>query len=122
MQKTTMADIERKIDKGELAWGSPKDVADQLIEGAERMGANTLLLNMNVGAMAHDVFLRADPALRQRRAAAAPGASGQAGSGGGDGRPPRKQWDVTRGLAPGDAPRQLPVSRLELDCPAACAQ
>ena len=57
MQKTTLADIERKIDGGELAWGSPKDVTDQLIDGAERMGANTLLLNMNVGAMAHDVFL-----------------------------------------------------------------
>ena len=41
MQKTTMADIERKIDKGELAWGSAKDVGDRLIEGAERMGANT---------------------------------------------------------------------------------
>ena len=57
MQKTTMADIERKIDVGELAWGSPKDVGDRLIEGAERMGANQLLLNMNVGAMPHDVFL-----------------------------------------------------------------
>ena len=57
MQTTTLADIERKIDNGELAWGSPKDVADQLIAGAERMGANHLLLNMNVGAMAHDVFL-----------------------------------------------------------------
>jgi hypothetical protein len=57
MQKTTMADIERKISSGELSWGSPKDVADNLIEGAERMGANSLLLNMNVGAMSHDVFL-----------------------------------------------------------------
>ena len=28
-----------------------------MVVGAERMGANTLLLNMNVGAMAHDVFL-----------------------------------------------------------------
>ncbi len=57
MMKTTLADIERKIDGGELAWGAPKDVADQLIEGAERMGANTLLLNMNVGAMSYEVFL-----------------------------------------------------------------
>ena len=57
MQKTTMADIERKIDVGELAWGSAKDVGDRLIEGAERMGANYLLLNMNVGAMAYEVFL-----------------------------------------------------------------
>ena len=57
MMKTTLADIERKIDTGELAWGSPKDVADQLIAGAERMGANTLLLNMNVGAMTYEVFL-----------------------------------------------------------------
>src|SRR3954471_3832400 len=57
MQKTTMDDIERKIDKGELAWGSAKDVGDRLIEGAERMGANYLLLNMNVGAMASEVFI-----------------------------------------------------------------
>ena len=57
MQKTTMADIERKVASGELSWGSPKEVADNLIEGAERMGANSLLLNMNVGAMAHDVFI-----------------------------------------------------------------
>ncbi|CAN0407493.1 unnamed protein product, partial [Phaeothamnion confervicola] len=57
MQKTTMADIERKIGTGELAWGSPKEVTERLIEGAERMGANTLLLNMNVGAMSYDVFL-----------------------------------------------------------------
>jgi len=57
MQKTTMADIERKIDNGELAWGSAKDVGDRLIEGAERMGANYVLLNMNVGAMTYEVFL-----------------------------------------------------------------
>jgi len=57
MQKTTMADIERKISSGELSWGSPKEVADNLIAGAERMGANSLLLNMNVGAMSHDVFM-----------------------------------------------------------------
>jgi alkanesulfonate monooxygenase SsuD/methylene tetrahydromethanopterin reductase-like flavin-dependent oxidoreductase (luciferase family) len=57
MQRTTLADLERKIDAGELAWGSPREVADSLIDGAERMGANTLLINMNVGAMAHDVFL-----------------------------------------------------------------
>ena len=57
MMKTTLADIERKIDIGELAWGNAEDVADQLIAGAERMGANTLLLNMNVGAMSYEVFL-----------------------------------------------------------------
>ena len=57
MQKTTMADVERKVSSGELSWGSPQEVADNLIEGAERMGANNLLLNMNVGAMAHDVFI-----------------------------------------------------------------
>ena len=57
MQRTTLADIERRIDNAELAWGSPKEVTEQLIEGAERMGANTLLLNMNVGAMSYEVFL-----------------------------------------------------------------
>jgi alkanesulfonate monooxygenase SsuD/methylene tetrahydromethanopterin reductase-like flavin-dependent oxidoreductase (luciferase family) len=57
MMKTTLADIENKIDKGELAWGNAKHVTEQLIAGAERMGANTLLLNMNVGAMSYEVFL-----------------------------------------------------------------
>ena len=57
MMKTTLADIERKIEGGELAWGNAKDVTEQLIAGAERMGANTLLLNMNVGAMSYEVFL-----------------------------------------------------------------
>jgi hypothetical protein len=57
MMRTTLADIEKKIDGGELAWGSPKEVADQSIAGAERMGSNTLLLNMNVGAMSYEVFL-----------------------------------------------------------------
>ena len=57
MMKTTLADIERKIDGGELALGNAKDVTEQLIAGAERMGANTLLLNMNVGAMNYEVFL-----------------------------------------------------------------
>jgi alkanesulfonate monooxygenase SsuD/methylene tetrahydromethanopterin reductase-like flavin-dependent oxidoreductase (luciferase family) len=57
MQRTTPADIERRIDHGELFWGSPKEVAEGLIDGAERMGANNLLLNMNVGAMDHAVFL-----------------------------------------------------------------
>jgi hypothetical protein len=57
MQRTTLADIDRKIDTGEFAWGSPKEVADRLIEGAERMGANNILLNMNVGAMDHAVFM-----------------------------------------------------------------
>ena len=32
-----LADIEHKIDKGELAWGSAKDVGDRLIEGAQRV-------------------------------------------------------------------------------------
>ncbi len=57
MMRTTLADIDRKIDKGELAWGNPKEVTEQLIAGAERLGANTLLLNMNVGAMSYEVFV-----------------------------------------------------------------
>jgi len=57
MRRMTLPDVERKVDAGELAWGSPKDVADRLIEGAERMGANTLLINMNVGALPYDMFI-----------------------------------------------------------------
>ena len=57
MQKTTLADIERKIDNGELAWGSAEGRRRPADRGRRAHGRQHLLLNMNVGAMAHDVFL-----------------------------------------------------------------
>ena len=50
--KTTLADIEKQDRQGRAGLGQLRRTSrDQLIAGAERMGANTLLLNMNVGAM-----------------------------------------------------------------------
>ena len=49
-----MADLERN----ERLAGSPEQVRDALIELAEALGAGTLLLNFNQGAMPHEMFLQ----------------------------------------------------------------
>jgi alkanesulfonate monooxygenase SsuD/methylene tetrahydromethanopterin reductase-like flavin-dependent oxidoreductase (luciferase family) len=54
-RNTTLADLERNE---RLAWGSPEQVRDALIELAEALGAGTLLLNFNQGAMPHTMFLQ----------------------------------------------------------------
>jgi len=51
------SDVEAKVASGELAFGSPKDVTERLIEQAEAVGANKLLINVNFGAMPNDLFL-----------------------------------------------------------------
>jgi alkanesulfonate monooxygenase SsuD/methylene tetrahydromethanopterin reductase-like flavin-dependent oxidoreductase (luciferase family) len=58
IKATTPADVEKRIDDGLLAFGDPKFVTDKLIADAERYGANSLLLMMNLGAMPNDVFLK----------------------------------------------------------------
>lgn len=57
IRQTTLPDVERRVKDGQLAFGSPKDVADRLIDMAERMGANRMLLNLNLGALPHEMFL-----------------------------------------------------------------
>ena len=57
MKAMTVADVEKRIDDKLLAWGEAKFVADKLIADAEHYGANSILLNMNLGAMPHDVFM-----------------------------------------------------------------
>ena len=57
MKAMTVADVEKRIDDKLLAWGEAKYVADKLIADAEHYGANSILLNMNLGAMPHDVFM-----------------------------------------------------------------
>ena len=39
-------------------WGSPEEVRDYLIELADRVGAGTLMLNFNMGAMPTDMYVR----------------------------------------------------------------
>jgi alkanesulfonate monooxygenase SsuD/methylene tetrahydromethanopterin reductase-like flavin-dependent oxidoreductase (luciferase family) len=53
---TNASDVEARVKNGSLAWGSPKEVAERLIAKAEHMGANQLLLNINLGAPPHEMF------------------------------------------------------------------
>jgi alkanesulfonate monooxygenase SsuD/methylene tetrahydromethanopterin reductase-like flavin-dependent oxidoreductase (luciferase family) len=50
----TATDLERNYA---LPWGKPEEVRDKLIAEAEGVGANTLLLNFNRGAMPHTMFM-----------------------------------------------------------------
>jgi alkanesulfonate monooxygenase SsuD/methylene tetrahydromethanopterin reductase-like flavin-dependent oxidoreductase (luciferase family) len=51
----TMADVER--DAEHMAWGTPGEVIERLIDAADHAGASTLLVGMNRGAMPHEMFM-----------------------------------------------------------------
>ena len=51
----TMENLE---DSERVCWGSPEEVRDSLIELSDQLGASTLMLNFNQGAMPHDMFMR----------------------------------------------------------------
>ncbi len=51
----TMEDVAR--DAEQMAWGSPSEVRERIIGAAEHAGANTVLVNMNRGAMPHEMFM-----------------------------------------------------------------
>jgi hypothetical protein len=57
LRNMTLADVEERVASGKLAWGSPKEVAESLIETAESVGSNSIMLQMNLGAMPHAQFL-----------------------------------------------------------------
>lgn len=57
IRQTSRADVEAKVKEGELAFGSAKEVTERLIEKAEEVGADKLLLNMNLGALPHELHL-----------------------------------------------------------------
>ena len=57
IRNMTMADIEARVDAGSLAWGPAKEITERFIEAAEHAGANSLLLQMNLGALPHKDFL-----------------------------------------------------------------
>jgi hypothetical protein len=52
-----MADVEKRVANDQLIWGAPKDVADRLIAEAEHAGANSVILNLNLGALPNDMFM-----------------------------------------------------------------
>jgi len=56
IRNTTMADVEKRVQTDQLLWGSPKEVADRLITEAEHAGANSVLLNLNLGALPNEMF------------------------------------------------------------------
>ncbi|HWL05633.1 MAG TPA: LLM class flavin-dependent oxidoreductase [Xanthobacteraceae bacterium] len=51
----TMADVERRAE--DMAWGTPDEVAERIIEAADRAGAETVHVRMNTGAMPHEMFM-----------------------------------------------------------------
>ena len=51
----TMADVER--DAQQMAWGTPDEVTERIIDAANHAGASTVLVNMNRGAMPHEMFM-----------------------------------------------------------------
>ena len=51
-----MADAEKRV-VDRAAWGSPEEVIERLIDEGEHAGANNVLLNVNLGAMPHEMFM-----------------------------------------------------------------
>jgi hypothetical protein len=53
----TRADLEARVQSGRLAWGPGKEISEHLIEIAEHAGANSVVLNLNLGALPHALFM-----------------------------------------------------------------
>ena len=51
----TMADVERDAEL--MPWGTPDEVIARIIDAADHAGASTVLVNMNRGAMPHEMFM-----------------------------------------------------------------
>jgi len=51
----TLADVER--DAEQMPWGTPNEVIERIIAAADHAGAGTVLINMNRGAMPHEMFM-----------------------------------------------------------------
>jgi len=57
LRNMTMSDVEERVASGKLAFGPAREVAERLIQIAEETGANSIMLQMNLGAMPHSQFL-----------------------------------------------------------------
>jgi alkanesulfonate monooxygenase SsuD/methylene tetrahydromethanopterin reductase-like flavin-dependent oxidoreductase (luciferase family) len=51
----TLADLERQAEN--IPWGPGDEVRDRIIADADQAGASTVLVNMNRGAMPHEMFM-----------------------------------------------------------------
>src|SRR5215470_2169730 len=51
----TMADVER--DAEQMPWGTPDEVIERITAAADHAGANTVLINVNRGAMPQEMFM-----------------------------------------------------------------
>ena len=51
----TMADLERDVEQ--MPWGTADEVIERIIAAADHAGANTVLVNMNRGAMPQEMFM-----------------------------------------------------------------
>jgi alkanesulfonate monooxygenase SsuD/methylene tetrahydromethanopterin reductase-like flavin-dependent oxidoreductase (luciferase family) len=51
----TMAEVERRAEA--MPWGTADEVAERIIEAANRAGAATVHLRMNTGALPHEMFV-----------------------------------------------------------------
>ncbi len=63
IRNITHAEVEARVDRGRLPWGSPDNVADHLIRLADHAGAHAIVLNLNFGALPHELIPRANPPL-----------------------------------------------------------
>ncbi|HKA72640.1 MAG TPA: LLM class flavin-dependent oxidoreductase [Xanthobacteraceae bacterium] len=57
IRQTNFSDVEAKVRSGDLAFGSANEVTERLIATAEHVGADSLLLNINLGALPHAEYL-----------------------------------------------------------------
>ena len=57
LRNMTMSDVEARVASGKLAFGPAGEVAERLIQTVEEAGANSIMLQMNLGAMPHAQFL-----------------------------------------------------------------
>ncbi|MDB5408939.1 MAG: hypothetical protein JWL84_3851 [Rhodospirillales bacterium] len=51
----TMADVERRAET--MPWGTAEEVTKRLIDAADAVGAGTIQLQLNLGAMPHEMFI-----------------------------------------------------------------
>jgi alkanesulfonate monooxygenase SsuD/methylene tetrahydromethanopterin reductase-like flavin-dependent oxidoreductase (luciferase family) len=51
----TLEGIRRQAEN--MAWGTPDEIVERIISGADHAGANNVTVNLNRGAMPHEMFM-----------------------------------------------------------------